>query len=214
MLHPVVPVANFVVIGLCVLMFLGQMGFLLGLNEAFVLTSWNPIELLFSSLVHADLFHLVFNMWYLWVFGNAICAVFGNTKFLGIFFAGALVSAITHLILDGNPAVGASGAINTIIGVFLALYPVNRIHCLYFFWVKAGSFSIQAYWLIAFWFICDIFGVISGSGGTAFWAHIGGFVFGIGIGIAALSGGWVALSKYDNETLLDIINKKERISRY
>lgn len=203
-LHPRWPITNFVLIGLCVLTtfawFAGVevLGYL-------VLDSWNPLDLLFYTLLHADILHLVFNMLYLWVFGNAICSKFGNIKFLFIFLGGAVASSISHLLLDGMPAVGASGAINAVIGVFLALYPVNRIHCIFIFIIRPYWFSIKAYWLIGFWFLTDIFGLFSGGeSNVAFWAHIGGFVAGLAFGIVALAAKWVQMDELDNDTLLDL----------
>lgn len=180
------------------------------LLDHLVLDSWNPIDLTLSTLLHADFLHVLFNMLFLWVFGNAICSKFGNLKFLLIFFGGALVSSVVHLIMDGNPSVGASGAINAVIGVFLVLYPINKIHCFYWIFVMAGNFSIKAYWLIGFWFAADLYGAFFGNEPSiAFWAHIGGFVAGLAIGFFALSKNWVQLSIYDNATLLDIILQRE-----
>lgn len=205
-LHPVWPITNFTLIGLC---FLATGAWFGGVEllDHLVLDSWNPIELFLHTLLHADILHLIFNMLYLWVFGNAICAKFGNLKFLLVFFGGALAASATHLLLDGYPAVGASGAINAVIGVFLALYPVNRIHCLFIFFFRPFHFSIKAYWLIGFWFLTDVFGVFSGGeSNIAFWAHIGGFVAGLAFGLWALQTKWVGMDEVDNETLLDILH--------
>ncbi|MEM0965569.1 MAG: rhomboid family intramembrane serine protease [Verrucomicrobiota bacterium] len=210
LLYPVWPITNFVITGLCGVAFVGSLAGFDRFLEGIVLESWNPLELLFSSLLHAGLLHLLLNMVFLWVFGNAICAKFGNIKYLGIFFGGALFLAAIHLLFDGRPAVGASGAIYTVLGIFVALYPVNRIHSFYWFISIWGSTGIKAYWLIGFWFATDVYGVVSGSeSGVAFWAHIGGFVFGIVFGLLALKNDWLEMSHHDNETLLDILAQRK-----
>ncbi|MEO0795839.1 MAG: rhomboid family intramembrane serine protease [Verrucomicrobiota bacterium] len=214
-LHPVWPITNFIVIGLCVI----TTGLWLYSDVVFldhlILEGWNPIDMALSALLHADFLHLLFNMLFLWVFGNAICAKFGNLKFLAIFFGGAMGASLVHLIMDGSPCVGASGAINAVIGVFLVLYPVNRIHCAYWIFFAFGSFSIKAYWLIAFWFGTDIFGAFfQEHSDVAFWAHIGGLLVGIGIGFYALATNSVEMADVDNETLPDLLFRKKKAGDY
>lgn len=212
-IYPVWPWSNFILIGINVLVFVlaltGQADWLAYL----ILDGWNPLGLLGHAVLHLDLLHLLGNMIFLWVFGNAICSKFGNLRYLFLYFSSALFASVFHVILDGNPAVGASGAINGIIGFFVALYPVNRIHCFYWVFITAGNFSIRAGWLIGIWFLLDIFGAVTGSNPSiAFWAHIGGFIFGVCFGLLVLAKDWIEMSDHDNETLVDLI-KGERIMR-
>lgn len=69
-----------------------------------------------------------------------------------------------------------------------------------------GSFAISGFWIILFWFIIDAWQAIAGSGdGTAYWAHLGGFIFGFGLGTLCLSTGLARMATYDNPTLLDFL---------
>ena len=116
------PVANIVIIGLTVLFYI------LTINEAFsdeflsalILYDWGISGMVGYILLHAGPFHLAGNMIFLWVFGNAICAKVGNLAYVLIYLGLGVFSAMVHLVFDGMPAVGASGAINGIVGMFLA----------------------------------------------------------------------------------------------
>jgi len=197
-LFPRVPWANWVLIALCSLGFLLE-GFLPeDILNPLVLETWHPAGLLGHLFLHLDLFHLLGNMLFLWVFGNAVCARIGNGAYLGAYFVCGLVAAAIHLLMDGHPAIGASGAINGVVGLYLVLYPRNEICCAYFIVFKPGTFEISGYWLILLWFVMDILGAVFGAGGeVAYWAHIGGFLGGFGCGILLLGMKRVAFDQAD-----------------
>jgi hypothetical protein len=146
-----------------------------------------------NTFLHGGLFHLIGNMIFLWVFGSAVCATVGNVAYPFLYLFLGVCASASHLIFDGRPALGASGAINGVVGMSLILFPVNRLHCWYFFslpfagilW-KSGRFKVRAYWMIFAWVVFDILGVIVGGGDTAYWAHIGGFVTGLVAGSALI----------------------------
>ncbi|MCU0795388.1 MAG: rhomboid family intramembrane serine protease [Akkermansiaceae bacterium] len=173
--------------------------------EALVLWGFSLPGLFGHVLLHADFGHLLGNMIFLWVFGNAICANIGNAKFLGLFVILTAVAASVHNLLDGSPAIGASGAINGIVGVVLAMYPLNRVSLFWFFLIRGGTFQIRAFWIILAWFVFDVWGALSGGGNVAYWAHLGGFLGGLGIGLLALRSGWIRMTDCDNRCLLEII---------
>ena len=179
-----------------------------GAFAALVLRDFSFPGLLGHVLLHGDLVHLVGNMIFLWVFGNAICTNTSNGIYLTTFLACALMAAVVHLIMDGSPAIGASGAINGIIGVAFAMYPLNRVYLFWLFLVRGGSISCKAWLIIAAWLLFDIWGVMSGGGMVAYWAHIGGFLGGLGFGLVALHFGWFQLTEYDNRSLLQIIRRE------
>ncbi len=160
---------------------------------SFVLRDWNLGEMVGSLFLHGGFFHLLGNMLFLFVFGNAICSAVGNAAYLFIYLFLGICASASHLLFSGGPAVGASGAINGIVGMVLVLYPVNKLHCFYFFffpfagWVKTGTFEIKCFWMIGLWFIFDILGAMIGAGHVAYWAHIGGFVVGVLIGLCLLA---------------------------
>ncbi len=210
------PRANRVIMGMCVVVFLGgALGILPdSLLHAMVLRGFRPSGLIGHMFVHAGLIHLLGNMLFLWVFGNAICANTGNIVYPLLYLAVGIFAALFHLALDGSPAVGASGAINGITGVVVALYPLNRVYLL---WIaprgiaRGHNFLEPRVWaIVVAWLLFDILWMIAGGGGVAYWAHIGGFVGGVAIGLVCLQAGWVQVTDCDNRTLLDMIKGSKR----
>ena len=206
------PISNIAIIALCVIV--GLLAFGGGLSEqvvvAMILNGWSLTGLIGHQLLHANWEHLLVNMLYLWVFGNAVCETVGNTKYLVLFFALGVFAAIVHNICDGTPAIGASGALNGIIGFYLIFFPINRVSCFYWFFVRAGVFDIAGYWLITFWFAFDAWGAFSeNNSGIAYWAHIGGFLSGAALGVLFERKGWAQLATYDNPSLIDYIRRKQ-----
>ncbi len=210
------PTANRIIMGVCVAVFLGgALGILPdSLLDALVLRGFHPVGMVGHMFVHAGLIHLLGNMLFLWVFGNAICANTGNIVYPLLYLAVGILAAFFHLTFDGSPAVGASGAINGITGVVVALYPLNRVHLL---WIaprgiaRGHNFLEARVWtIVVVWLLFDILWMIVGGGGVAYWAHLGGFVAGVAIGLICLQAGWVQVTDYDNRTLLDIIKGSKR----
>lgn len=203
------PWANWLIVAACTLVSLAAF---FATNDSWVfplvLDGFALPGLIGHVLLHADFFHLLGNMVFLWVFGNAICANIGNLRYLILFLACILVSAAAHVVMDGNPAIGASGAINGIVGVVLAMYPLNRIHLFWFLFIRGGTFACRAFWIILAWFAFDLFGVVTGGGTIAYWAHIGGFLGGLAIGLLALHHDWIRLTTYDNRCLLEILKRE------
>ncbi len=160
--------------------------------------------LLGHTLLHVGLFHLIGNMIFLWVFGNAICAKVGNLWFPLVYVGLSLAAGVTHILLDGDPAIGASGAINGIVGMFLVLYPLNDISCFYFVVLYWGTFTLSSFWMILFWLVFDIWGAAAGMGGVAYWAHLGGIGAGVALALALLSLGWLKTESYER-SLIDVL---------
>jgi membrane associated rhomboid family serine protease len=175
-----------------------------------VLNGWSPTGLIGHVFLHSGWIHLIGNMLFLWVFGNAICSNTNNIIYPFLYFGLGFVAAVTHILLDGGPAIGASGAINGIIGVALVMYPLNRVSVFWTFFIRGGTFEISAWIPICFWFVFDLWGAFSGGGHVAYWAHIGGLLGGMIFGMLALHFGWVQLTEYDNRSLLEIIKRQQR----
>src|SRR5208283_1119595 len=130
------------------------------------------------------------NMLFLWVFGNAVCAKLGNLAYPFIYFGlGAVAGLVSQLIHD-RPTIGASGAINGIVGMFLVWYLVNQITCwygyLFFGGGDAGELTVSSFWLILMWLVFDLWGAIRGGGNIAYSAHLAGFAAGFGLAIFLL----------------------------
>lgn len=184
------PVANQFIIFLTILIYFSvEKG--IGLFDTFVLDGVNP-TLITHALMHAGWGHLLGNMFYLWLFGNAICSRLGNASYPAIYLTLAATAGIAHMLFNDNGAVGASGAVNGIIGLYLYFYPTTRIHCIWLVWWAFGKkFRIPALFLILFWFVKDFLGAIWGTQAIAYEAHLGGLIAGVFLGWILDSNNWV-----------------------
>ncbi len=161
-----------------------------GRIRPFILNGFS-IKGLFGHLwLHGGILHIAGNMLFLWIFGNAVCSKIGNISYLPVYLGLGLISGISHLLFTGGAAIGASGAINGIVGMYLVFFPTNEITCyfvfLLFFRPIVKEFCLSSYWMILFWLMLDIWGAMSGEGQVAYYAHLGGFVGGFGLGLLML----------------------------
>lgn len=141
-----------------------------------------------SIFLHGGLVHFGSNMWFLYIFGDNVEAALGHLKFLLFFLIGGIVAGLTqYLFLVGQlvPVIGASGAIAAVLGYYCIRFPHHRIETLvpsFFLFFRA---KLPAVLVLFFWFITQLFNGTAGltgtaaSSGVAWWAHIGGFVFGV-----------------------------------
>jgi len=132
--------------------------------------------------LHGGFFHLISNMWILYIFGDNVEDHMGHGKYLLFYILCGVVSGVSHFIsgpYSNVPVIGASGAIAGVMGAYIILFPRAKILTLFFF---PFIWEIPAYVFLGVWFFFQVFNVV-GSGiqasGIAWWAHIGGFVFGI-----------------------------------
>ncbi|MHC4085845.1 MAG: rhomboid family intramembrane serine protease, partial [Planctomycetota bacterium] len=109
------------------------------------LNGWSAGELLGYMWLHLDYIHIIFNLVFIWVFGNAVCAKIGNVLYLPVYIAVGMLAAVIHLVFDNRGAVGASGALYGIIGAYFVLYPYNSIKCLFWFLAYLRLFSIAGF---------------------------------------------------------------------
>ena len=146
--------------------------------------------LISSVFLHGGWFHLVGNMWFLWVFGNNIEDAMGPRRFVGFYLVTGVVAALAHVLTDQSsplPLVGASGAISAIMGAYLVLYPKVRVHTLVFLGFFITRITLPAYFMLLFWAALQLAGSfpalagVQSSGGVAFVAHLGGFVAGVAL---------------------------------
>lgn len=157
-----------------------------------------PARLEFSTLItsaflHADIFHIGFNMLFLWIFGDNIEDKLGHILYLIFYLTSAVVSAAIYSLLNVNsstPVIGASGAVSAVLGAYAILYSRYRVTVFYWFYIRIGVASIAAGWLIAIWFALQIlYGLFEAEigGGIAYSAHIAGFLFGLAVGIIVIA---------------------------
>lgn len=152
------------------------------LQYAFVPAAPTPITLFTHMFLHADLFHLLGNMLFLWIFGRAVESVLGGKRFAALYFLSGLSAIFVHSIINLNsivPLVGASGAISGVLGAYLLLFPRSRVR-VYFGFFLSGEMPAVFYALL--WFALQLyFGIatLQQDAGIAFFAHIGGFIAGL-----------------------------------
>jgi membrane associated rhomboid family serine protease len=139
-----------------------------------------------SMFLHGSLLHLGGNMLFLWIFGNNIEDSMGRLTFIGFYLLGGLAALGLHVLSDPNsqvPVVGASGAIAGVLGAYARLYPRARVVTLVFIIIIITVVTLPALLVLGLWFLLQLlpaFGDPSGTGGgVAYFAHIGGFVFGL-----------------------------------
>jgi rhomboid family protein len=144
-------------------------------------SSWfTPIS---SMFLHGGWFHLIGNMWFLWVFGNNVEDSMGHVRFLAFYLICGVAAAATQTLVTPSspvPMVGASGAISGVMGAYVVLYPKVRVHMLVILGIFITRIVVPAYLMLGYWFLLQLIGggLAQGEGGVAFWAHAGGFVAG------------------------------------
>jgi len=147
----------------------------------------NYLTLLTSMFMHGGWLHLIGNMVFLWVFGNNIEDVMGHGRFLVFYLVCGVAAAGAQILISPNsvvPMVGASGAISGVLGAYLLLYPRVRVHTLLFLGLFVTTVTLPAYVMLGYWAVLQLLGGLGSlggveRGGTAFFAHIGGFVAGL-----------------------------------
>lgn len=180
-----------------------------GKISQFFLTGWGLKGLLGHMWLHGGLSHLIGNLIFLWLFGNAVCSKLGNRIYLPIYVGLGLVAAATHLIFVGGPMIGASGAINGLVGMYLVFFPENSISCFFFLLLRPVTFSISGYWMILLWFVFDIWGAMKGGSGVAYFAHVGGFLAGFALAILMVARKWVVMER-DEKSLLQMLRLQKK----
>lgn len=138
-----------------------------------------------SMFLHGGWMHLIGNMIFLWVFADNIEAIVGSMLFLVFYIAGGLIGSAAHIFTDIHsmiPSVGASGAISAVLGAYLVMFPKSKIKVFILFFVT----YMPAILFLLFWFAQQMLSGVGSLGtvsaetsGVAWWAHIGGFLFGV-----------------------------------
>jgi membrane associated rhomboid family serine protease len=148
-------------------------------------TNWWPMVT--DMFMHGGWLHLIFNMWFLWIFGPAMEARFGRLGFASLYVVGGIAANIVHLATHPDsvdPVLGASGAIAAVIAAYAVIYPTARVITIIPIWIIPLFIPVPAFIFAIVWFGMQI---LQGSselvspdmaGAVAWWAHIGGFVFG------------------------------------
>ena len=150
--------------------------------------AWTGLTLVSSLFLHGGWLHLVGNMWYLWIFGDNVEDQFGPVAFLLFYLAAGVAASLMHAFSNlGSrvPTLGASGAIAGVLGAYAVMFPRARVYTLVPFFPFFQVIPLPAVLMLGVWFLFQFFaGAMSvgqggAGGGVAWWAHIGGFVFGV-----------------------------------
>ena len=139
-----------------------------------------------SMFLHANLLHLLSNMWFFWIFGNNIEDRLGHVTFLLFYITGGLIATLTHYLMSPaeatlTPVIGASGAVAVTLGAYAVFYPFAKVHTLVFLVIFFTVIDLPALVVLGIWFVTQLMSGIQppvAGAGVAWWAHIGGFVVG------------------------------------
>ena len=141
--------------------------------------------LITSMFLHGGWMHLAGNMLFLWVFGDNLEDEMGHVGYLLFYLASGVAASLSEVVMAPQsiiPTVGASGAIAGVMGGYLLLYPKAKVDILIIIVIIFKIIPIPAWIVLSLWLLMQIFGgfnAVPGTGGTAYWAHAGGFVAGI-----------------------------------
>ena len=145
-----------------------------------------------SMFLHGGWLHILGNMLFLWIFGNNVEDRMGRIPFLVFYLVGGITAALTQVVIDPSsrvPLVGASGAIAAALGAYIVLFPGARILSLVFLGFFYQLLEVPALVILGFWFVLQLIsgaaalGPETAQGGVAFFAHIGGFILGVVVGL-------------------------------
>lgn len=173
------------------------------LGEAFTLVT--------SQFLHANIQHIVGNLWFLYIFGDNVEDAMGFFRFILFYILCGFGAVAAQLLANPSstiPMVGASGAIGGVMGGYALLYPKAPVHMLVFFGFFITRIIVPAYFMLGFWFLLQFISAIPTigrtTGGVAFWAHIGGFLTGIVLVRLFCAGNRLEVCR----------NKRGRVARY
>ena len=169
-----IPLGNYVIMLLVTITFMLQ--FLYDSNQQYltglILQDWSITGIVGHLWLHTGLIHIISNLIVLWIFGRYVCAKMGNANYILAYFLVGLISAVVHLMYDGRPAIGASGAVMGVLGLHAVLC-FNR-------------FSILGPWVVLVWYLLNVTVGVLEATPTAHLAHAGGFIGGIIIASALI----------------------------
>jgi membrane associated rhomboid family serine protease len=191
------PYVTMALIAINLLVFLFEISLDPWSREAFINTyglvpdhfSW--INVLTSMFLHGGWMHVLGNMWFLWIFGDNIEDILGHGKYLLFYLLCGVGAAMTQVYFSPDsrvPMVGASGAIAGVMGAYMMKFPHSRISTLIFLAFFITTVEVPAWVMLIYWFFIQLISGVGSvgysqvsQGGTAFLAHVGGFVAGIGL---------------------------------
>lgn len=196
------PIVNVLLIVINVIVFLFEVSLDPNALQAFInhwaviptniLAGKDWITLITGMFLHGGWLHLIGNMLFLAIFGDNVEDIAGHIPYLFFYLLGGLAAAFTHIFFNATstlPSLGASGAIAAVMGAYIVMFPRAKVRALIFLGIAFFT-RISAVLFLGFWFIMQLFSGVTSLGadtaqtsGVAVWAHVGGFIFGIVIGL-------------------------------
>jgi membrane associated rhomboid family serine protease len=137
-------------------------------------------RLLTSMFLHGGFFHIFSNLWFLWIFGDNVEDRLGHGRFLLFYLLGGVAAALAQGIMDpasSVPMIGASGAVSAVLGGYYVLFPRAYVVALVWF-ILPFTLALPAGFYLGYWALLQLLQGLAGVPGIAFWAHLGGFLFG------------------------------------
>jgi len=143
------------------------------------------LPLFTSMFLHGGFLHLFGNMLFLWIFGDNVEGRLGHLRFLLFYIICGVAASVFHTLFNPDSliqTVGASGAIYGVLGAYWLCFPHSLVTILYWFYIVFGTFQMRASWVLGIKVALDLFSGLNNTGGNvAVWAHIGGFIAGLGL---------------------------------
>lgn len=181
------PAITISIISLCILAFLGELFWIADAegffrSYGFTAGEFFSVGLITSMFLHVGLFHLIVNMYFLWLFGDNVEDRFSRFGYVVFYLCCGIAASVLHSAFNWNstiPAIGASGAVSGVMGAYMLFYPSSMIKVLFI----CRIVHVPAWLFLGAWFLLQlVFGLMyesTGYSNVAWFAHIGGFVFGI-----------------------------------
>ena len=149
-------------------------------------------SLVTSQFLHAGWMHVLCNLVYLWIFGDNVEDRLGHVRYLLCYLGGGAAAALLQTLFNpfsAVPMLGASGSVAAVMGAYFVLYPQSRVLTAVFLVIFFDIVEIPALFFLGIWFLLQLLSGLgtlgvsnAAGGGTAFWAHIGGFAAGVAVG--------------------------------
>ncbi len=144
-------------------------------------------SLLTCMFLHGGWWHLLGNMWFLWIFGDNVEDRLGPLLYLVLYLLGGVIASLSHWVVSPNstlPVIGASGAVAAVLGAYAITWPGARVRTLVFLVIFVTIIDVPALVVLGAWFVGQLVAghqalYHAGTGGVAWWAHVGGFVAGM-----------------------------------
>lgn len=192
-----VPFVTYSIIGMNVLIFLYQLFLAMSGSEAevsfiylfgLIPAQFHIINLFTSMFLHGGIAHLLGNVWFLWIFGDNVESALGHVRYALFYILCGLAAGLAQVLFNIDsmiPMVGASGAIAGVLGAYLIRYPHAQVHVFVFIFFFFTTIRVPAIIVLGIWFLTQLtngLGTLNldTTGGVAWFAHIGGFIAGVG----------------------------------